>query len=51
MHLILVKFLGFFDKLIFFLVFKEIAAEYTTNKSTFERKALDMVKKHGLPRQ
>ncbi|UJR14872.1 hypothetical protein I4U23_001857 [Adineta vaga] len=29
----------------------EIAAEYTQNKSTFERKALDMVKKHGLPRQ
>jgi len=28
----------------------EIASEYTTNKSEFDRKALAMVKKHGLPR-
>jgi len=28
----------------------EIASEYTSNKSEFDRKALAMVKKHGLPR-
>jgi hypothetical protein len=33
-----------------FICFKEIASEYTTNKHEFERKALALVKKHGLPR-
>ncbi|CAM4797490.1 unnamed protein product [Rotaria magnacalcarata] len=28
----------------------DIAAEYTNNKSAFDRKAAEMVKKHGLPR-
>ncbi|CAF1102393.1 unnamed protein product [Rotaria sordida] len=29
----------------------EIGQEYSSNRSAFDRKALEMVKKHGLPRQ
>ena len=34
-----------------FSFFKEIGAEYLSNRAEFNRKALEMVKKHGLPRE